>query len=166
MGKPRKVDSPKKKKVEKPQDGRQKSGQNIGNPYQMEDNKNPKGAARSAAPLGRRRRRRLVVFHLVRISYVFASFLEPVLTPGIIFSPGRINFLIRAGENFIINVWGYLTCSGWTSRDNRVATNRTGTARTGPARTEPARTDTNRRTGTHRTDTNRQTGTNRRTEPA
>ena len=79
---------------------------NIGNPYQMEDNKNPKGAARSAAPLGRRRRRRLVVFHLVRISYVFASFLEPVLTPGIIFSPGRINFLIRAGENFIINVWG------------------------------------------------------------
>ena len=27
------------KKVEKPQDGRQKSGQNIGNPYQMEDNK-------------------------------------------------------------------------------------------------------------------------------
>ena len=33
----------------------QKSGQNIGNPYQMEDNKNPKGAARSAAPLGRRR---------------------------------------------------------------------------------------------------------------
>ena len=57
MGKPRKADSPKKKKVEKPQDGRQKSGQNIGNPYQMEDNKNPKGAARSAAPLGRCRRR-------------------------------------------------------------------------------------------------------------
>ena len=101
VGKPRKVDSPKKKKVEKPQDGRQKSSQNIGNPYQMEDNKNPKGAARSAAPLGRRRRRRLVVFHLVRISYVFASFLEPVLTPGIICSPvGRINFLIRAGIFF------------------------------------------------------------------
>ena len=36
------------KNVEKPQDGRQKSGQNIRNPYQMEDNKNPKGAARSA----------------------------------------------------------------------------------------------------------------------
>ena len=35
-----------KKKVEKPQDGRQKSGQNIGNPYQMEDNK----AAPSAPP--------------------------------------------------------------------------------------------------------------------
>ena len=73
----------------------------------MKITRTPKGAARSAAPLGRRRRRRLVVFHLVRISYVFASFLEPVLTPGIIFSPGRINFLIRAGENFIINVWGY-----------------------------------------------------------
>ena len=47
-----KGDSPKKKKGEKPQDGRQLSGQNIGNPYQMEDNKNPKGAARSVAPLG------------------------------------------------------------------------------------------------------------------
>ena len=43
----------------------------------MEDNKNPKGAARSAAPLGRRRRRRLVVFHLVRISYVFGAFPGP-----------------------------------------------------------------------------------------
>ena len=41
---------PKKKKAEKPQDGRQKSGQNIGNPYQMEDNKNPKGAAPEAPP--------------------------------------------------------------------------------------------------------------------
>ena len=40
----------------------------------MEDNKNPKGAARSAAPLGRRRRRRIVVFHLVRISYDLAWF--------------------------------------------------------------------------------------------
>ena len=39
LGGPRKVDSPKKKEVEKPQDGRQKSSQNIGNPYQMEDNK-------------------------------------------------------------------------------------------------------------------------------
>ena len=37
------MDSPKKKKVEKLQDGRQKSGQNIGNPYQMEDNNNPNG---------------------------------------------------------------------------------------------------------------------------
>ena len=82
MGKPRKVDSPKKRKVEKLKDGHQKSGQNIGNPYQMEDNKNPKGAARSAAPLGRRRRRRLVVFHLVRICYVFGSF--PVLKPVIL----------------------------------------------------------------------------------
>ena len=52
--------------------GPRKCTKNIGNPYQMEDNKNPKGAARSAAPLGRRRRRRLVVFHLVRISYVLA----------------------------------------------------------------------------------------------
>ena len=51
-----------------------KSGQSIGNPYQMEDNKNTKGAARSAAPLERRRRRRIVVFHLVRISYVLAWF--------------------------------------------------------------------------------------------
>ena len=50
MGKPRKVDSPKKEKVEKPQDGRQKSDQNIVNPYQMEDNKNPKGAALKAPP--------------------------------------------------------------------------------------------------------------------
>ena len=74
------MDSPKKKKVEKPQDWRQKSGQNIGNPYQMEDNKNPKGAARSAAPLGRRRRRRLVVFHLVRISYVLGGFPGPCWT--------------------------------------------------------------------------------------
>ena len=40
------MDSPKKKMVEKPQDGRQKSSQNIGNPYQMEDNK----AAPSATP--------------------------------------------------------------------------------------------------------------------
>ena len=48
MQKPRKVDSPKKKEVEKPQDGRQQSGQNIGNPYQMEDNK----AAPSAPPQG------------------------------------------------------------------------------------------------------------------
>ena len=46
LGKPRKVDSPQKKKLEKPQDGRQKSSQNIGNPYQMEDDK----AAPSAPP--------------------------------------------------------------------------------------------------------------------
>ena len=59
----------------------------------MEDNKNPKGAARSAASLGRRRRRRLVVTHLVRISDVFAPFSEPVLAPGIICSPaGRGKF--------------------------------------------------------------------------
>ena len=45
MGGPRKVDSP-KTIVEKLQDGRQKSSQSIENPYQTEDNKNPKGAAR------------------------------------------------------------------------------------------------------------------------
>ena len=50
VGKPRKVDSPKKKEVEKPRDGRQKSGKNIGNPYQMEDNKNTKGATPKAPP--------------------------------------------------------------------------------------------------------------------
>ena len=51
-GKTKECGQAKKKNVEKLQDGRQKSGPNIGNPYQMEDNKNPKGAARSAAPLG------------------------------------------------------------------------------------------------------------------
>ena len=58
----------------------------------MEDNKNPKGAARSAAPLGWGRRRRLVVFLLGRISYVFASL--PVLAP-------RIIFFTRLAENFL-----------------------------------------------------------------
>ena len=70
MGKPRKVDSNKKKNVEKPQDGRQKSCQNIGNLYQMEDNKAapsapPQGGGASRHPLGV-----LVVFHLVSMSYV------------------------------------------------------------------------------------------------
>ena len=37
------------------------------------------GGAFDAAPLGRRRRGRLVVFHLVRISYGFGPFSEPVL---------------------------------------------------------------------------------------
>ena len=72
MGGPSKVDSHQKKKVEKPQDGRQKSGQDIGNPYQMEDNKAapsapPQGGGASRRPLGV-----LVAFHLVRISYVLA----------------------------------------------------------------------------------------------
>ena len=71
LGKPRNVDSP-QKKMEKPQDGRQKSGQNIGNPYQMEDNK----AAPSAPPQGGGASRRalgvLVAFHWVRISIVWA----------------------------------------------------------------------------------------------
>ena len=63
------MDSPKEKKVEKLQDGRQKSGQNIGNPCQMEDNKAAPSAGGGASrrPLGV-----LVVFHLVRISYVLA----------------------------------------------------------------------------------------------
>ena len=39
-----------KEKLEKPQDGHHKSGPNIGNPYQMEDNKNPRGAAPKAPP--------------------------------------------------------------------------------------------------------------------
>ena len=69
VGGPRKVDNPKKKKVEKPQDGRQKSNPNIGNPYQMEDNKvapsaPPQGGGASRRPLGV-----LVVFHT---SYVLA----------------------------------------------------------------------------------------------
>ena len=52
--------------------------QNIGKPYQMEDNKAtpsaaPQGGGASRRPLG------FVVLHLVRISYVFATFPEPVL---------------------------------------------------------------------------------------
>ena len=48
----------------------------------------PKGAALRAAPLG------FVVFHLVRISYVFASFPEPIL--------GRFGFfhLFFSGKGF------------------------------------------------------------------
>ena len=41
--------------------------------------------AKRAAPLGQRRRRRLVVFHLVRISCVFASFPEPILGRFLLF---------------------------------------------------------------------------------
>ena len=52
VGGPRKVDSPKKKKVEKPQDGRQKSCPNIGNLYQMEDNTNPRGRREAPPPWG------------------------------------------------------------------------------------------------------------------
>ena len=54
--------------------------QNIGNPYQMEDNKAapsapPQGGGASRRPLGV-----LVVFHLVRISYVFGVFPVPFWT--------------------------------------------------------------------------------------
>ena len=65
----------------------------MGNPYQMGDNKAapsapPQGGGASRRPLGV-----LVVTHLVRISYVFAPFSEPVLAPGIVFSPaGRGKF--------------------------------------------------------------------------
>ena len=59
-----------KKKVEKPQDGRQKSSQNIGNPHQMEDNKNPKGAAPKAPPC---------CLPFGKDFLCFASFPEPVL---------------------------------------------------------------------------------------
>ena len=49
--KPRKVDGPKKKKADiLRMDARNHA--KTGNPYQMEDNKNPKGTARSAAPWG------------------------------------------------------------------------------------------------------------------
>ena len=65
-----------KKKMEKPKDGRQKSNQNIGNTYQMEDNKNPKEAARSAATLGRRRRRRLApILRLFQLFLGLSTFL-------------------------------------------------------------------------------------------
>ena len=61
---------------------------------QMENNKNPKGGrAKRAAPLGRRRRRRLVVFHLVRISYVSTSFPEFVLA--------RFSTKFADSENFL-----------------------------------------------------------------
>ena len=62
----------------------------------------PKGAARSAAPLGRRRRRCLVVFHLVRISYVSASLPEPILARFSSKLAGSINFprgLPKRSEN-------------------------------------------------------------------
>ena len=47
----------------------------------------PKGAARSAAPLGRRRRRALAVFPFVRISYVFGAFPGPCWTSTAPLSP-------------------------------------------------------------------------------
>ena len=48
----------------------------------------PKGEALRAVPLGV-----LVVFHLVRISYVFASFQEPVLVRFSIKLADSVNFL-------------------------------------------------------------------------
>ena len=53
------------------QNGLQKSCQNIGIPSQIEDNKTQGGGAKRR-PLGAAPRRRLVVFDLVRISYVLA----------------------------------------------------------------------------------------------
>ena len=79
--------------MEKPQDGSQKSSQNIGNPDQMEDNKAapsapPQGGGASRRPLGF-----LVVFHLVRISYVFGPFSEPVLVRFLTKFVDSMNFL-------------------------------------------------------------------------
>ena len=80
LGRPR---SPQEYDFEILDGSRARSGPNLGNRPRMgprneakhrksspNGRQQPKGAARSAAPLGRRRRRRLVVFHLVRISYV------------------------------------------------------------------------------------------------
>ena len=54
----------------------------------------PRGRrAKRTAPLGRRRRRRLVVFHLVRISYVFDNFR----------SSGN-HFFTRAGKKSLSNL--------------------------------------------------------------
>ena len=61
-----------KKKGEKPQDGCQKSRQNIGNPYQMEDNKAAPSAPPQEGGAWRRPLGVLVVFHLVWLSYVLA----------------------------------------------------------------------------------------------
>ena len=72
LGKPREVDSPRKKKVKEPQNGRQKSGPNIGNPYQIEDNKVAPTAPRQGGGASRRTVGVLIVFHLARISYVLA----------------------------------------------------------------------------------------------
>ena len=64
-----------KKKWKKLQVWRQKSAPNVGNPYSMEDSKAaPQGDGASRRPLGV-----LVVFHLVRISYVFAYFCSLLL---------------------------------------------------------------------------------------
>ena len=77
MGKPRKVERQKKsgKAPGWAPEIMPKHRRSLPNGRQQE----PKGAARSAASLWRRRRRRLFVFHLVRISYAFGSFSEPVL---------------------------------------------------------------------------------------
>ena len=85
---------PKKKKVEKPQDGRQKSGQNIGNPYQMEDNKNPKGAALSTF-LGFPS----CVTHGCRMATVRAgSFVDAVRFSGPVQFAGPVRFARIAGS--------------------------------------------------------------------
>ena len=73
MGKPRKVESHKKKSG-KASGWAAESSPNKGNPYQMEDNKAapsapPQGGGASRRPLGF-----FYVFHLVRISYVFDAF--------------------------------------------------------------------------------------------
>ena len=84
------------KKEEKYKIGLRKSSQNIGIPYQIEDNK----AAPSAPPQWGGASRRpigvLVVFHLVRISYAFGPFPEPIVVrfskfvPNLARDPSRI----------------------------------------------------------------------------
>ena len=87
------MDSP-KKKVEKVQDGHQKSGENIGNPNQMEDNKAAPSAPSQGGGASRRPLGVLVVFRLVRISYVFGACPGPFWTST---GPAAI-FLIDIGD--------------------------------------------------------------------
>ena len=57
-GHPKRMGKSHKEAGGKFKNGLRKSGPNIGNPYQIEDNKTQGGGAEGAAPLGRRRRRR------------------------------------------------------------------------------------------------------------
>ena len=65
--------------------------QNIGNPYQTEDNKNPRGRREALPPCGAPKAP-LVVFHLVRISYVLHHFRSPFWDdfPNLVRDPSRI----------------------------------------------------------------------------
>ena len=75
-------------KMEKPQDGRQKLRQNMGNPQQMEDNKNPKGAAPKAPPCCLPFSKDFLCFGMISgahswISPLLFSALSPILFPWI-----------------------------------------------------------------------------------